>query len=141
MPDSTSEAVLKALLAALSAARPSGSKVIRNADLPTRAPERGLIILRDGNPGDPLVVLSGPVYEYEHVADVDLIADGDAVFDTLKQAVAAAIAADRTLGGLTFDLRARAPVKALVRDIEGRTAFTAATVPVVLHYTTSDPLA
>lgn len=140
MPDSTIEAVLKALLAALSAARPAGSMIQRNAALPTSAPAAGLIILRDGDPGDPLIVLGAGLYEYEHVADVDLIADDDSTFDALKQSVAAALSADRTLGGLTFDLRARAPVKALVRDIEGRTAFTAATVPVVLHYTSPDPL-
>lgn len=140
MADSTSEAALKALLSALTAARPVGSKIERNATLPIKAPEAGLIILRDGDPGEPLIVLGAGIHEYEHVADVDLIADNDATFDALKKSVAAALAADRTLGGLTFDLRARAPVKALVRDIEGRTAFTAATVPVVLHYTSLDPL-
>jgi Arc/MetJ family transcription regulator len=142
MADSTSEAVLKALLAALKAKLPRGARLERNAALPVSAPKAGLIILRDGDPGEPLVVMGGaqPTYEYEHAADVDIIAESDAVFDALKRAVGAAVAADRTLGGLTFDLRGRAPVKALVRDVEGRAAFTAATVPVVLHYTTTDPL-
>ncbi len=140
MADSTPEAALKALLAALTAAKPRRARIERNAQLPVSAPAAGLIILRDGDPGEPLVVMGPLTYEYEHVADVDIIANNDALFDALKQSVGTALAADRTLGGLTFDLRARQPVKTLVRDIEGRAAFTAATVPVVLHYTTSDPL-
>lgn len=144
MADSTSEKVLKALLAALEAAKPTGAKVLRNEVLPERIPAAGLIILRDGNPGEPEPLMSPPHYYYEHRAEVDVIVDRpptarDGAFDALKQAVGAAIAADRTLGGLCDYALGEAPAP-LMLPIEGAEGFKAATIPVVLTYGTADPL-
>ena len=53
MPDSKREQVLAALLAALGSATPAGATLLRNAVLPERIPTAGLMILRDGDPGEP----------------------------------------------------------------------------------------
>lgn len=144
MADSTSEAILKALLVALEAAKPAGARVERNATLPERIPAAGLLILRDGDPGDPETLLSPPSYIYEHVAEIDVLSEGraperEAVFDALKQSIAAALAADRTLNGLCDWIEAIAPAP-LELPLEGADAIKGATVGVVLHYATNDPL-
>ena len=53
---STRETILAALTAQLAAR--AGAEVRRNATLPERVPAEGLVILRDGNPGEPDVTLS-----------------------------------------------------------------------------------
>src|SRR5690606_4295965 len=105
MPERKSETVLKALLGALETAKPAGASVDRNIALPQSIPGAGAMILRDGDPGQPEVTLSPLEYHYEHRAEVDVLIDRpptarDAAFDTIVRAVGAAIAADRTLGGL-----------------------------------------
>lgn len=144
MPDSTSEQVLKALFAALDAEKPLGAKVLRNEVLPERIPAAGLVILRDGAPGEPEPLMSPPHYYYEHRAEVDVIVDlppntRDTTFDALKLAVGRAIAADRTLGGLCDYTLGEAPAP-LMLPIEGAEGFKAATIPVVLAYGSPDPL-
>jgi hypothetical protein len=141
---SKSETVLCALFAALGAARPENTRVLRNETLPERIPAGGLIILRDGTPGEPEVLLSPLGYYYEHRAEIDIIVDRppvsrDADFDALKTAVGAAIAADRTLGGLCDYVLGEAPAPLLV-PIDGADSLKAATLAVVLIYGSSDPL-
>ena len=75
MPDSKMEAALVALHAAVLAAAPSGAKVQRNGILPERIPPAGMIIVRDGGPGEPEVTLSPLYYHYEHLAKVEIIVD------------------------------------------------------------------
>ena len=144
MADSRSEVILKALQAKLAAFAPSGALVLRNATLPERIPAVGMLIVRDGDPGDPERLLSPSLYIYQHVAEVDVLVEGsasarDAAFDLLKQAVGAAVADDRTLGGLCDWVEAIAP-SPLELPLEGADAIKGATVGVVLHYQTSDPL-
>lgn len=141
---SKSETVLLALFAALEAARPENARVLRNETLPERIAQGGLIILRDGVPGEPEVLLSPPNYHFEHRAEIDIVVDRppvsrDAAFDALKTAVGAAIAADRTLGGLCDYVLGEAPAPLLV-PIDGAESLKAATLPVVLIYGSSDPL-
>lgn len=153
--ESTSERVLKALFTALIAARPGDARVLRNAVLPERIPPAGVIILRDGSPGEPEAIMSPPYYYYEHRAEIDIIVDSpdrlqsqaqgsvtsarDSTFDALKLAVGAAIAADRTLGGLCDYALGEAPAP-LMLPIEGAEGIKAATIPVVLAYGSPDPL-
>ena len=98
------EEVLQGLLAVL--AEIAGPKVLRNEVLPERVSAAGVLILRDGDPGEPDVLLSPPEYVYEHRAELEVAMSGgtaaerDAAFDALLQAIGAAIAAERTLGGL-----------------------------------------
>ena len=119
--------------------------VQRGEVLPERVPTGGLVILRDGEPGEPEVTLSPLQYHYEHRAEVEVIvqgktpADRDAAFDSLIQAMGTALAADRTLGGSCDWVEAQAPAPTDLAQ-EGGEGIKAAVVPVVLSYSTIDPL-
>lgn len=144
MTERTSETVLKALFAALGLAAPAGSALQRNGALPQRIPAAGAMILRDGDPGTPEVTLSPLLYHYAHRAEIDVLIDRppstrDVAFDTAVRAIGAALAADRTLGGLCDWAEGEAPAP-LALAIEGAESLKAATVTVVLHYTTADAL-
>jgi hypothetical protein len=66
-------------------------------------------------------------------------ADRDATFDTLCASIATAIAANRTLGGLCDWVEAEAP-RPIDLPVEGAASLKAAVIPVILHYSTADPL-
>ena len=78
--------------------------VLRGEVLPERIPPAGLMILRDGTPGEPGVTMSPLTYHFQHRAELEMIVqsatDRDALFDALVAQVGAVIAADRTLRGL-----------------------------------------
>ena len=83
------------------------------------------------------------VYHYQHRAEIEAVvkdADRDAAFDTLCASVGAALAADRTLGGLCDWVEAEAP-RPVDLPVEGAASLKAAVIPVVLHYSMADPLA
>jgi hypothetical protein len=142
---SLSETILQALFVTLSVQMPPTARLLRNAILPERIPAGGLAILRDGDPGEPDVLLSPPQYIYDHRAEVDLIVDAagpaarDAAFDALKLAIGAAIAGNRTLGGRCDYVLAEAPTPVDLA-VEGGEGLKAATIGVILSYSTDDPL-
>ncbi|WP_457647065.1 acyl-CoA transferase [Profundibacter sp.] len=137
------ETILQALLAALQAV--PAATVLREEVLPERIPAGGLVILRDGDPGTPEVTLSPLQYHYEHRAEIEVIVQGKTAdtrattFDALLQAIGTALAANRTLGGLCDWVEAQAP-QPVDMPVEGAAALKAAIVPVILTYTTADPL-
>ena len=137
------ETILQALLAALQ--NVPGATVQRGDVLPERVPTGGLVILRDGEPGEPEVTLSPLRYHWQHRAEVEVIVRGktptarDSAFDALAAAIGTALAADRTLGGVCDWSEPDAPQPADL-PIEGAQALKAAVIAVTLHYTTSDPL-
>ena len=134
------ETILTALHARLSTLP---ATALRGDVLPERVPPDGLLILRDGEPGEPEVTLSPPAYHYQHRAEVEAVvqgADRDAAFDALCASIGTAIAADRTLGGLCDWVEAEAP-RPVDLPVEGAASLKAAVIPVILHYTTADPLA
>ena len=118
--------------------------VLRGDVLPERIPATGLIILRDGKPGEPEVTLSPLTYFYEHRAELEVViqagTERDALFDALAASIGAALVTDRTLGGLCDWVEAEAP-ESVDLPIEGAAALKAAAITVVLHYTTTGPLA
>lgn len=119
-----------------------GMAVERNLILPENVLPDGLVILRDGDPGEPENTLSPLTWHYEHRADVDVIVQGpdrDSRFDALKVAIGAAIAADRTLGGLCDWIEAEAPAPS-EEPVFGADAIKAATIVVVLMFSTTNPL-
>jgi hypothetical protein len=129
----------RAARAALGAA----ATALRGEVLPERVPAEGLLILRDGEPGEPEVTLSPLRYHYQHRAEIEAVvqgADRDAAFDTLTASIGTALAADRTLGGLCDWVEAEAP-RPVDLPVEGAASLKAAVIPVVLHYSTADPLA
>jgi hypothetical protein len=104
MPASKAEQVLNALTALLQTV-PDAS-VERNSVLPEKVPDGGLIILRDGDPGEPEQALGGfgNAY-YQHAVEIEVyVEEGDAAardaaFDAFLQQVGAVLGADPTLGG------------------------------------------
>jgi hypothetical protein len=134
------ETILTALHARLSALP---ATTLRGDVLPERIPAAGLLILRDGDPGEPEVTLSPLRYHYQHRTEIEAIVQGasrDAAFDALISSVGTALAADRTLGGLCDWIEAEAP-RPVDLPVEGAASLKAAVIPVVLHYSTDDPLA
>jgi hypothetical protein len=135
------ETILQALHALL---QTQPAPALRGEVLPQRVPAAGLLILRDGEPGEPAVTLSPLRYHYQHRAEVEAVvqpgAGRDAAFDTLAAGVGTALAADRTLGGLCDWAEAEAP-RSVDLAIDGAASLKAAVIPIVLHYSASDPLA
>ena len=134
------ETILTALHTVLQALT---ATVLRGEVLPERVPTDGLLILRDGELGEPEVTLSPLRYHYQHRAEIEAVVQGtdrDAAFDTLCASIGVALAADRTLGGLCDWVEAEAP-RPVDLPIEGAASLKAAVIPVVLHYSTADPLA
>ena len=116
---------------------------LRGDVLPERVPDAGLLILRDGEPGEPEVTLSPLAYHYQHRAEIEAVVQGpdrDVLFDMLTAIIGTALATDRTLGGLCDWVEAEAP-QPVDMPVEGAASLKAAVIPVVLHYSTADPLA
>jgi hypothetical protein len=144
MPGSKAEQVLDSLKALLETV-PSAT-VERNSVLPEKVPNGGLIILRDGDPGEPEQALGGfgNAY-YEHAVEIEVyVEEGDpavrdAAFDALLQEIGVALETDPTLGGLTFGLTYGRPEPA-IEAIAGAPAIKSATLIVTVDYETSAPL-
>jgi hypothetical protein len=144
MPASKAEQVLQAIKALLETV-PDAS-VQRNSVLPEKIPDGGLIILRDGDPGEPEQALGGfgSAY-YQHGVDIEVyVEEGDAAardaaFDTLLQQIGAALEADRTLGGLAFGLTYGRPEPS-IEPIAGAPAIKSATLTVTVDYESDTPL-
>ena len=134
------ETILAALYARL---QPLAALTLRDDVLPERIPASGMIILRDGQPGEPEVTLSPLRYHYQHRAELEVVIQAGtgraSAFDTLIAAIGAALDADRTLGGLCEWVEPEAPASVDL-PIEGAAALKAAVITVVLHYTTNGAL-
>jgi hypothetical protein len=133
------ETILTALHVRLSA---QPATALRGEVLPERVPAQGLLILRDGEPGEPEVTLSPLAYHYQHRVEIEAVVQGaarDAAFDTLTASIGTALSADRTLGGLCDWVEAEAP-RPVDLSVEGAAGLKAAVIPVVLHYSAADPL-
>lgn len=137
------ETILQALFTLLQTV--SNAKVLRNESLPEKIPAGGLLILRDGDPGEPEVLLSPLSYYWQHRAQLEIVvqkggaSDRDTALDDLLQAVATAIASDRMLSGLCDRVTAF-PSDPSTLAIEGGASVKGAVVPIELIYTTSDSL-
>jgi hypothetical protein len=147
---STRETVLRALEALLRQELAGGLMLPpaplfqRDQEGPDRIPPGGLVILRDGDPGEPEVMMSPLVYIYDHQAEIDVLVTGPAGerqrrFDVICAAIGQAIEADRTLGGLCDWVQGRAPQPAAIADTGGD-EIKAATIGVVLTYGSPSPL-
>jgi hypothetical protein len=144
MPASKAEQVLDALKTLLETV--PDAVVERNSVLPEKVPAGGLIILRDGDPGEPEQPLGGfgSTY-YQHTAEIEVYleegdaAARDAAFDDLLQQIGAALEADPTLGGLAFGLAYGRPEMA-IEAIAGAAAIKTATLTVTVDYESDAPL-
>lgn len=123
--------------------QPLAALVLRDEVLPERIPSSGLIILRDGQPGEPEVTLSPLRYHYQHRAELEVVVQSgtgrETAFDALVAAIGEALEGDRTLGGLCDWIEPEA-VSSVDLPIEGAVTLKAAVITVVLHYTSTGPL-
>ncbi len=136
----TRETILTALHARL---QTLPATALRGEVLPERVPPEGLLILRDGDPGEPEVTMSPLRYHYQHSSEIEVVVQGagrDAAFDTLVASIGAVLEADRTLGGLCDWIEPEAP-KPVDLPVDGAATLKAAAITIVLHYTTASPLA
>jgi hypothetical protein len=137
---------MKALLDAVNnAAFLPGVMVKRNVPEAVELPSDGLVVLRDGDPGEPEETLSPLSYWWEHRAEIVVQvqriggADRDAVLDGLLVALGEALMVDRTLGGLVEMLTVGAPSMD-TEPVQGAAAIKSVIVPVTLEYETASPL-
>lgn len=138
------EQVLDAIKALLSTALPNAD-VRRNLAKPERIPPGGLVVIRDGDPGEPEVMLSPLIYVYSHRIPIELAAyetssqTPEQVLDEMLGQIGLVVSADRTLGGLCDFIEAQAPE---TNDVEtaGARAGRWADAAVVAVYGTADPL-
>jgi hypothetical protein len=135
------------LITLFSALELINTKIERNAGIPATIGPNGLIIMHDGEPGQPEVMLSPLTYHYEHTVELDIYAeaatpdDADMLFDNLRTAIGQAInQGDRRLGGLCDWIEAQA-ARPTNLPLPGTLSIKAATIPVVIHFATSNPLA
>jgi hypothetical protein len=144
MPASKTEQVLEAIKARLQTI--PGAVIERNSVLPEKVPDGGLIILRDGDPGEPEQSLGGfgGVY-YQHAVEIEVYVEKgdaggrDAVFDDLLQQIGTALDSDATLGGLAFGLSYGRPEPS-IEAVAGAPAIKSATLSVIVDYETDSPL-
>lgn len=138
------EQVIDAVKALVAGALPL-AEVKRNLDKPERIPVGGLVIIRDGDPGEPEVLLSPIVYTYSHRIILELAAyatdplNREQALDAMLVAIGNAVTANRTLGGLCEFLEAEAPASDDIETAGARSARWAATA-IVATYSTSNPL-
>jgi hypothetical protein len=142
-PPSAREAALLALHQRLQLV--SGATVLRNEVLPTKIPAGGLVILRDGDPGDPEVTLNPVSYLWQHRAELEMVVEEatgearDAALDALLVAIGETLSSDPTLGGAAEWSEAGAP-RTEDLAIEGAAALKGAVVPMTLIYTSANAL-
>ena len=144
MAVSKTERVLTALTARLRAV--PKAKVERNTAAPERIPKGGLIVLRDGDPGEPEQALGGVgnVY-YNHAVEIEVYVETgeasarDAAFDDLVLKIGAVLDGDPTLGGLAFGMTAARP-RIDTEAVIGAPAIKTGTVECVIEYETATPL-
>ena len=138
------EQVLSALFGRLQAI--PLATVRRNETLPQAVPAGGLVILRDGDPGEPDVTLNPQTEFYAHRAEIEAFVTqsvgggGEAALDALLGEIGTALAGDRSLGGLAENLTWSAP-ETSVLAIEGAAPILTARITVTIEYLVSDPLA
>ena len=141
---STREQVLSALYGRLQAI--PRAVVKRNEALPQAVSAGGLVILRDGDPGEPDVTLNPRTEFFSHRAEIEAFVaqpaggGGEALLDSLLTEIGAAFASDRSLGGLAENLFCSAP-ETSVLSIEGAAPMLTARITVTIEYLVSDPLA
>jgi hypothetical protein len=93
----------------------AGGTVKRNEALPASVPAGGLVILRDGDPGEPDVTLNPRTEFFSHRAEIEAFvtrpvgAGGEKALDALLSGIGTALATDRSLGGLAENLFWSAP--------------------------------
>lgn len=137
------EEVLKALWTRLSTL--TEVEVKRNEMLPLKIPDGGLVVLRDGNIGEPTILLSPPCFLYQHRAEIEVVvqqtsaADNDVRLDCILEEIGRLLMVDVTLSGLIDHMHADPP-EFIEQSVDGGLTIKGATVPIVLEYMSNSNL-
>ena len=137
------EQVLNALFARLSAL--PDVEVKRNAVLPVKIPDNGLVVLRDGDIGEPDILLSPACYVFHHQAEIEVLiqqvedSDNDAKLDSILEAIGLILKVDVTLSGL-IDYMHADPPEFIEQPVDGGLTIKGAVVPIVLEYVSDSNL-
>ena len=122
------------------------AKTQRNSAVPEKIPNEGLVILRDGNPGETERPLGGFGEVYcTRDAEIALYVENgdaatrDAAFDALLQEIGTVLDADPTLGGLAFGMTYGRP-EIDVEGVGGAPAIKTGTIVVAIEYETESLL-
>ena len=144
MATSKTEQVLEAIKGLLETV--PDAKVERNTAVPEKVPAGGLVVLRDGDPGEPEQALGGfgSAY-YSHAVEIEVyVEEGDAAarnaaFDALVQGIGAVLDVDPMLGGLAFGMTYGRP-EIDTEAVAGAPAIKTGTITVTVEYETENPL-
>lgn len=130
----TAIAALVARITAGLAARVPPPLVQRNATIPQALPMGGLVVIRDGETANQTTIMSPLSYAIEHAAEVEVLARTQALLDALLVDIAAAVVADRLLGGA---VEWAEPGAAMMDDLtfDGAAPARSASVIVTLYFT------
>jgi len=137
------DAVKALVKAALPVSRVSGLS-LEDAK-PSTVDALGEAIVRSGDPGDPEIDLSPPVYWYERAFPIQLAAYDEPsrsareVMAAMAFDIGQAIAADRYLGGLCIWLDATAPIEG-ESEMRGARPIGWTDFAIVATYSTTSPL-
>ena len=143
----TAIAALHGRLATALAGRNPAPLILRGETVPQRLPPGGLVVIRDGETVEETAILSPLAWAIEHRAEVEVTVGGatpaarNVLLDAMLVDIAAAITANRTLGGAVEWAQ---PGSASFEDVEfeGAAAARAAAIPVTLWFTVAgSPLA
>ena len=121
------------------------AKVCRNEVFPEKVPAAGLVIQRDGEPGEPDITLNPRTEFYAHRAELEVYmpreadGSGEAALDRLLGRIGSALRIDETLGGLAENLTPSAPDTGALA-LEGAPPVLTARIIVTIEYLVSDPL-
>lgn len=112
--------------------------------LPSEPEAGGTVTGFPGEPGKPQIDLSPLTYHYAHSIPIELTPPADsedpaAAIDAMQAAIADAIEADRTLGGLADWIEPTAPTEEEYRP-DGASPLRASGFAIVAHYATTSPL-
>jgi hypothetical protein len=138
------ETVIAAVKALIATSLPA-AEVKRNQDKPERIPPGGIVIVRDGDPGEPEYTLSPLAYTYTHRIPLDVAAFAsqsltrEQALDQMLEPIGTSVAADPTFGGLCDFAECEAPDTDDL-ETEGARSGRWASTAVLATYTTSNPL-
>lgn len=114
----------------------------RDEPLPAEIPSVGLIIMESGETGEPEITFP-LTYHYRHAVPFTIYVqqheDAEDVIDALRQELGAAIAADRTLGGLCDWVEAQITETDTV-PFTGTTTLRFERITVTMSYGIANPL-
>ncbi|MGI9499866.1 MAG: hypothetical protein ACR2P3_07505 [Geminicoccaceae bacterium] len=121
------------------------AQVFRNEARPQDASTAPVVILNDGDPGDPESTLGVRVWSFQHQTEVEIILQShdndtrDAEIDDISTAIATAILADTTIGGTVNYAQASAPTVDHEQADAGAEPHVSALIFVELWYDSASP--